>query len=165
MHWYVAQTKPNAERAALARIDNQGFKVYLPQKTKSSRLRHGGTLTRFEPLFPGYLFAAFDLDARWQAINYTRGVIGLLPEKAAPLPLPAGAVEELMAREDGGEFRWPSMVKIAAGARLRLESGPFWGHLGSCLERKGERIKMLIALLGQTIRVEASLSDVSVVEN
>ena len=76
--WYVAYTQPRNEKLALEHLVRQGFEVFCPQYRK--RRSHARRIDMVPaPLFPRYLFVAFDAsDPQWRAIRSTRGVIDLV---------------------------------------------------------------------------------------
>ncbi len=57
--WFAVNTQPLAEARAQRNLENQGFHTFMPRRRKM--LRHARKLTVVEaPLFPRYLFIAFD---------------------------------------------------------------------------------------------------------
>lgn len=141
--WYVAQTHPRHETVALAHLRRQRFNGFLPL-IKTAR----GVLS---PLFPGYLFVELDLCERWQAVNGTRGVRRLLGGEN-PLPVPVGYVEALEPRRAllGVQSAWE-----AGKTRLRMVGGQFMGFEGLYQATAGERVKILLQLLGRSVVVSA----------
>ena len=60
--WYVAQVKPNGFASAEANLDRQGFETFMPLRRKT--VRHARQMRDvLRPVFPGYLFIKFDLNA------------------------------------------------------------------------------------------------------
>lgn len=157
--WYVASTHPKAEAFAAAELKNQDFETYLPLKDERKIVRHKAVSVT-SPLFPSYLFVCFDRTAqRWRSINGTRGVQRLICSGLGdnPRPLPIGAVEDLQARQAAGEFGAREDRKrpiILAGQMLRILSGPFSDFEGICLLSKGQRVTVLISMLGRSSPTE-----------
>ena len=155
MRWYVAHTRPQAERQAVEQLRRQGFDVYLPCYRKLRRHARRREVVR-APLFPRYLFVAIDLDVqRWRSINGTLGVSHLICQGDRPAPVPEGVVERLRAREDGeGCVSLASLALFKRGARLRVLDGVFAGHSG-VYERltDAERVVLLLDLLGRRVKV------------
>jgi len=113
--WYVARSKPRAERLAAMAIEARGLTAYLPEW---SRRRRGGQVER-EPLFPGYLFVR--TDGRKDALLRARSapnVARLLGSPAGPEPVPDGLVEEIRVRCER-RAREP----FAKGERVRIKHG------------------------------------------
>jgi transcriptional antiterminator RfaH len=153
--WYVVQSHPHAESKAVSHLNRQGFETYLPIYQK--RRRHARrTETIATPLFPRYLFVAIDIAAqRWLSIQSTIGVSRLVCNGNAPASVPAGVVEALKYREDGnGFFVMDSRPQFAFGDTVRIIDGAFADCLGRFEGlRAGERVAVLLDLLGRKVRV------------
>jgi transcriptional antiterminator RfaH len=164
--WYAARTKPRQEVTAVVNLERQQFEVYAP-KISIERVREKRITVIREPLFPGYLLIRFALsDASWRSINSTRGVLSLLifGENGAPTPMPNGEVESIQAREKSGELFISEVRRIYRGDKVRLKFGPAADAIGKVVFTRGERIELLLNLLGRETRVKAPLHAVEVVE-
>jgi transcriptional antiterminator RfaH len=78
------------------------------------------------PLFPCYVFAQFDLRARYFDVKYMAGVQGIVSAGCDPLAVPIPVVEEIKRRGVNG------VVKIEpkgfeSGECVRIVEGPFRG--------------------------------------
>lgn len=150
--WYVVHTLPHREAAAQRHLGNQGFRTFLPLYSKTVRhaRRHDTVLA---PLFPRYLFLAFDLTRdKWRAINATHGVSTLIMQGDRPTPVRDGVIETLIASSSPlGAVQF--CRDIAPGERVRLVAGPFAGQLG-ILERldSAGRVQVLLEIMGAQIR-------------
>jgi len=142
--WYVVHTRPQQELRAETHLARQGFGTFVPRFERT--LRHGRQFrTSFSPLFPRYLFVRFDVGLdRWRCVNGTRGVRRLIMAAEVPLPVPIGAVEEMISSQ-GAE----AAIAFEAGAAIRVTIGPFSGLTGlvSRLDAGG-RVKVLLSILG-----------------
>lgn len=160
--WYVAQSQPHAERKAVWHLNRQGFETYLPVYQK--RRRHARrTETITTPLFPRYIFVAVDMAAqRWLSIQSTIGVSKLVCNGDVPAPVPAGVIDALKHREDeNGFFLFDNRPRFAPGDSVRIVDGAFAACLGLFEGlRDGERVAVLLDLLGRKVRVV--LDDLSV---
>ena len=128
--WFAVNTQPFAEARAQRNLENQGFRTFMPRRRKM--LRHARKLTAVEaPLFPRYLFIAFDPRRdQWRKINSTFGVSRLVMRGEAPHPVPDGVIEALIAvTVDGG------IVDLAAKIAGRQ---PGAGNGGSVCRPAGE---------------------------
>lgn len=149
--WYVVETQARAEARALDHLARQGYAAYLPRYRR--RRRHARrTEIVAAPLFPGYLFVRMDLGAtRWRAIRSTVGVRRLVCEGEAPLPVPAGVVEDIRAREDGdGLVPVADPAPFLPGESVRVTAGPLRDQVG-WFQRLAdrERVVVLLSLLGR----------------
>jgi transcriptional antiterminator RfaH len=158
--WYVARTKARSEIRADAGLRRQGFEVYLPQYGRRRRHARRTDVVR-APLFPGYLFLHMDLsNSRWSSVNGTVGVQSLLCHGRMPAAVPEGVVEELRARETrDGLVPLRSLMVLEQGERLRIVDGPLNDRVGVYEKMTGgERVVLLLQLLGREVRVVVPLS-------
>jgi transcriptional antiterminator RfaH len=158
-HWYLVQVKPNGYRLAERNLLRQGFACFQPMARATERRgAHFRPVSR--PLFPGYLFVAFDpARAPWRKINSTAGVARLLSLGNVPQEVPRGLVAELRARLDaGGHVILADNVEV--GDRVEIQSGPFAGFLGEVARLAPEaRAHLLVDLMGRRARVTAQLAE------
>lgn len=166
-HWFAVQVLTQYDRLAGKCIAELGFEVFAPQRESSTR-------DGKSPLFPGYLFAAFDLnDANWGRIMNALGVVRILgterrSEYPQPVPLRAGFVEGLRAyiQRLGGVLPRPPLptpVPLQPGQRVRVEEGPFAGYEVLVNADEGERVRILLDILGcsvLTLLPRAAISEV-----
>lgn len=152
MHrWYVVQTHPRREDEAERELANQGFETFLPQVMQRSRL--GLYLV---PFFPGYIFARFDRSSpKWNAINNTRHVIGLLPRKDNPLPVAAAVIDYLKSTADERLILRDAapLPMLTAGAPVRLIEGPLSDRRGVVLWSEARRVRLLLEMLGRNVEL------------
>jgi transcriptional antiterminator RfaH len=153
--WYVVQSHPHAESKAAAHLERQGFATYVPRFLK--RRRHARrTETVAAPFFPRYLFVAIDLTTQpWLSIRSTIGVSKLVSNGDMPTPVPLAVVEGLKRREDSNGFiEMNGRPSFAAGESVRVIDGAFADCLGLFEGlREGERVAVLLDLLGRKVRV------------
>ena len=157
--WYAAQLKPNAQGLATTNLRRQGFEVFHPVQ-RVTRRAGGAFRAALRPLFPGYLFVAFDpARAPWRKINSTAGVARLLSLGNVPQEVPRGLVAELRARIDAeGHVILADNVQV--GDRVEIQSGPFAGFLGEVARLAPEaRAHLLVDLMGRQTRVTAQLAE------
>jgi transcriptional antiterminator RfaH len=151
--WFVVYTHPHAEEKALANLRRQGYDGYLPACRRWRRHARRREIVR-RPLFPRYLFVAFDaMSTRWRPILSTAGVAGLVRQGDHPLAVPAGIVEQIRDGERTGRFdELAPVARLAAGALVRIKDGPFGeliGRLQSLAD--GDRVNVLLQLLGREV--------------
>ena len=158
-HWYLVQVKPNGYRLAERNLLRQGFTCFQPMARATERRgAHFRPVSR--PLFPGYLFVAFDpARAPWRKINSTAGVARLLSLGNVPQEVPRGLVAELRARLDaGGHVNIADNLEV--GDRVDIQSGPFAGFLGEVARLAPEaRAHLLVDLMGRQARFTAQLAE------
>jgi len=125
--WYLVRTKTGKERWVCDQLNarNAGTEVFLPL-LKSKAPRWGRMATSVGPLFPGYLFAKFDLQLEYFDIRYMSGVRGIVSAGTDPLAVPAAIVTEIRRRAVNDVIEIPD-EPFAAGERVRVVEGPFRG--------------------------------------
>jgi transcriptional antiterminator RfaH len=153
--WYVVQTHPHAENTAASHLLRQGFDTYLPRYAKTRRHARG-IETLAAPLFPRYLFVAFDLMAqRWRPIQSTFGVTSIVCNGNEPATLAESVITEIRGREDErGLIRLIRRPRLVPGDKIRVVAGTFSNCLGvfeGIADR--ERVAILLNMLGRQARV------------
>jgi transcriptional antiterminator RfaH len=145
-YWAVARTMLRREAFAASRLEAAGFEIFAPKIAERDRPA---------PLFPGYLFVA--IVDRWQTIDRTLGVIGLVKAGDHPARCPDAEIAKLRGQVDAaGLIRLrPSLEAFQPGARLRITGGPLCGvdaiYVGMTAR---QRELVLINLLGRQTPVE-----------
>jgi transcriptional antiterminator RfaH len=153
--WYVVQSQPHCERKAVWHLNRQGFETYLPVYQK--RRRHARRIeTISAPLFPRYIFVSVDMAVqRWLSIQSTVGVSRLVCNGDVPAAVPTGVVDALKRRQDQqGFFVFNRRPQFSPGDSVRIVDGAFTDCFGLFEGlRDGERVAVLLDLLGRKVRV------------
>lgn len=152
-NWLVVYTHPLAEAKALANLRQQGYDAYLPWCRRWRRHARRREIVR-RPLFPRYLFVAFDaMTTRWRPILSTVGVAGVIRQGELPVPVSDAVVDQIRDGERAGRFDDLSPVaRLAAGAFVRIKDGPFGDLIGRLQSlADGERVNVLLELLGREV--------------
>lgn len=122
--WFLAQLKPNSVRIAERNLKRQGFMTFLPLEDVTQP-RGGKFVTISKPLFPGYIFVAFDAGrGLWRKINSTRGVTKLVGFGREPAPVPPDLISQLMLRCDSTGNLLPHKL-LKPGDQVAITKGPF----------------------------------------
>lgn len=179
IRWHVLTVEGGRELAVAADLLKRGHDAYAPMETVWVAPRKPG----LRPLFPGYVFAALDPDAAerqaaarrqgevfaWRerllsamaSIEARPGVIGFVRFGSDVATVPAYVVETLRAAETRCAFdrtlrAYRRASRFAAGQAVRFASGP-WSGLTAVVERSaGDRVRLLLDILGRAARIEAS---------
>ena len=75
--WYVVHTQPRREHVAEANLRAVCPRLLCPRYRRRGIL-HGYVREIVRPLFPNYLFAAFDAGKDFRAVHYAHGVRGVV---------------------------------------------------------------------------------------
>lgn len=147
--WYVARY--SHAQVALLNLQLQNFDTWLPLE-EIETIVNGQVKTAFRPLFGPYLLVAFDMDVRgWASVNYTPGIVRLLPAHSdKPWPIPQPLVRELMHRETELSLdAAATLTDYAPGDLVDLASGPFAGLPAYFLEMNRNDLVVLLRLFGR----------------
>lgn len=164
-NWYAVQTKPRQEERVQQWLRHRSdLPVFLP---RLQRLRRRGArrVQIIEPLFPSYLFVQMRLEPDlWYAVKWTPGVRRIVSTGEIPTPVPTDVMRMLRERYEEREvIEWRPTYR--AGAPVRILHGPF-ASLEGILDRpssRGERVRVLLSLLGSTTPVEMDAADIEIV--
>lgn len=151
--WFLAQLKPNCASIAVKNLTRQGFKSFLPQEQVGKR-RGEKFVTVRQPLFPGYLFVAFDkTSGHWRKVNSTFGITRLVSFSNEPAQVPLELISQLMLRCDqSGKLLPPKLVK--PGDQVTITQGPFADFLGEVETiAPDRRVWVLMDIMGGKTRV------------
>ena len=151
--WYLAQIKPQAYRIAERNLHRQKIQTFLPVHSVTRKER-GRFVTRDVPLFPGYMFVAFDITSgALRRVNATLGVNRIVTVGDTPADIPRHVVEGLRQRcDDSGRLEVPETPSI--GEEVTLVTGPFADFVATVEKLDpDQRIWVLIDLLGRKTRL------------
>ena len=102
--WYIVMSHPQAERRAAQHLDRQGYQAYLPSSPSGGGTgwcARCGTPCRCRCSL-GIFSYRFDATRDpWRPVLHTLGVASLVRVGNLPIACPDGAVEALVATEDG----------------------------------------------------------------
>lgn len=120
--WFVAHTRPRAEKKLSTFCVEQGIEHQLPLY-RSVRKYRGKRLVFLKPLFPGYVFLRMPRAQR-QLLLQNRHVANLLdvPDEAEF----EQQLRDILAAVDSG-LEVEVAPEIRAGVRVRIRSGPLRG--------------------------------------
>ena len=161
MNWYILQTKPNAYATAYENLKRQGFDVFLPLTTKTTK-KNGKFLDIKIPLFPGYLFMGTSINPiPWKSINGTRGISKVVTLDGVYRPISTRFIEGLKQRcNENGIVQ--QLAEIASDDRAKIERGPFAEFICTVDDIQDDRRALvLIDILQQRIKTKVSLGDIS----
>jgi transcriptional antiterminator RfaH len=161
MQWYVVSTKPYQENHAALNLESVGVMTFCP-KIKQKKTLQGREHAVIAPLFPGYLFAKFDVQSQHRAVTYARGVRKLVSFGSAPATVDDLVVDSIKARLNDGCLVLPEPL-FEHGQVVRIQSGPLQG-LEAVFERQmsdQQRAVLLLKALAYQVRLVVPLRQVS----
>tara|TARA_R110001599_G_scaffold266200_1_gene466923 strand:- start:2084 stop:2596 length:513 start_codon:yes stop_codon:yes gene_type:complete len=151
--WFLAQLKPNCADIADKNLKRQGFKSFLPLE-EQTRQHNGKFITVMRPLFPGYIFVAFDVThGLWRAVKSTYGITRLVSFGKDPAAVPPDLVSQLISSCDySGKLLPPSILK--PGDQVTMTKGPFTNFAAEVIKLAPDRrVWVLMEIMGATTRV------------
>ena len=151
--WWAVYTLARREKDFMRRLRKLEIPFYSPLVRKKQRSAGGRVRVSQVPLFTGYVFFRGDQDRRYQAL--TTNCIS----QCLPVPNPEELVRDLknLRRLIGSDRPLTGEIRLEAGAKVRIRSGPLLGLEGTVLKRHGqERLLVAVGFLqqGASIQIE-----------
>jgi transcriptional antiterminator RfaH len=150
--WYAVKCKPRQERVASTNLGRAGIPIFFPQIKESRKIKQRLVLTS-EPLFPGYLFAKFDVRCEYRLVKYARGVHGIVSFGMSPAVVDDELIQAIRERLDNQPTNEANPFN--AGQVVKIQSGPLHG-MEAIFERPIPPYQRAVLLL-RTISFRAKL--------
>jgi transcriptional antiterminator NusG len=153
--WYAIHTCSRHEAKVQSALEQKNLETFLPRVTVPSRRRDRKLLIEV-PLFPGYLFVRTELDIRtYYQIVTAGGVVRLLGQKGAPLPVPQEKIDSIKIIVASEHLYYPWKF-LESGRQVRVVEGPLAGAIGVILTRKEKKSRLVVAveLFQRSVAVE-----------
>lgn len=142
--WYAVSTKSRCEDFARASLDRLGVEVFFPMLRERKAL-HGKCCLRTSPLFPGYLFAKFDVASQLRAVTYARGVKSIVTFGSGSSMVDESIVQAIRSKTTDGVLEL-SVSRFSHGQVVRIQDGPLCG-LDAVFEKKLDGTSRVVLLL------------------
>jgi len=161
-YWYCVRSKPKSEHLAASHLERTGgFEVFCPRIRYQKPTRRG-KVWFVEALFPGYLFARFDLAADLRRVQATAAVTGVLHFSDFFPSIASATIAEMRAEIGEDE---PRKIEggINEGDEVLITEGAMKGLsvLVTKLVPGQERVRILMEWLGQEREAEIALHSVA----
>jgi transcriptional antiterminator RfaH len=145
--WYAIQTRLRQEDRADNNLRAWQVETFCPKLRTQRRNPFGGRRPMIvnEHLFPGYIFARFDVRVALHKISFTRGVKSVVSLGSAPTPVDDGVISLIKSRLSGEANGDGPLFK--KGVRVQVVDGPL-KNLEGIFEREipgAERVQILLA--------------------
>jgi len=150
--WYALHVRPRFESLVELQLEGKGYEVFLP--TYESKRRWSDRVkTVVQPLFPGYVFCQFNIEARLP-ILVTPGVNSIIGVGKTPVPVDKDEILAIRSVINSGIATCPCDY-IQDGESVRVESGPLEGLVGIVQRSKSsDRLIVSLTLLMRSVSVE-----------
>lgn len=156
--WYALRVKPRFEKLVETHLESKGYETFLP--TYISRNRWSDRVKEVRlPLFAGYTFCRFDINARLP-ILITPGVQFVVGMGRTPLAVDEAEIEAVrqVVKSGNNVCPWPY---IRVGQTVEIERGSLQGLRGLVLRTKSEtRLVVSVSLLMRSVAVEIDYENV-----
>ena len=159
--WYCLRSQPKHEHIAAAHLRIlEGVTVFCP-RIRFKRVTRQGSVWVTEAMFPGYLFAHFELAEMHRQVRYAHGVSGIVRFADRYPTIDEGALEQLRAHTGHSEVKELS-YKLSQGDDVRIVEGAFAGLEAVVVQvlPAKERVKILMDFLGRKIEAEVEHASV-----
>ena len=159
--WYCLRSQQKQEHIAAAHVRMvEGVLVFCP-RIRFKRLTRQGLVWVTEAMFPGYLFARFDLWEKHRQVRYAHSVSGIV-QFGGRYPIIEDSVMAFLRDQTGDSETKVLTYQLAEGDQVKITGGAFTGLeavVTQILSAK-ERVKILMDFLGRRIEAEVERSSV-----
>jgi transcription antitermination factor NusG len=160
MDWNVLHLKPRTEKKVAEICARHNLPHYLPLR-RSLRIYPRRRVVFEVPLFPGYLFAAYDASQRATLFRGNYIVRVLKPESQMRLLRQLVQVRRLLRADP----ELDTIDPITCGDPVRIKTGPFAGFKGIVVRIKNKPDRRLVVLNIELVgRAVAAETDARFVE-
>ncbi len=154
--WYACRTRARAEKRAARLLAGNSVESYLPVVEQLRQWSDRKKRVAF-PLFPGYVFARFDLRKTYEVLN-TPGIVTIVRANGYPTPVrdeELEAVRILVTGVKAGEAMPRPVETVTVEQKVIATRGVFAGMRGVLLEERGRtRVVVRLSVLCQAVSVE-----------
>jgi len=156
--WYAVWTRSRHEQVVRSQLEERHVVAFLPTLTRWSRWKDRRKQI-VVPLFPGYVFARFELPQRLTVLR-TPGVVSIVSFNGEPAPVPDHEIDAIR-RLIASTLPYDPCPMIRTGAMVEVIHGPLKGVVGR-LTRKGSQARLVLSveLIGRAVSVQVDAADV-----
>jgi transcriptional antiterminator RfaH len=159
--WYCLRAQPKHEHIAAAHLRLlKEVTVFCP-RIRFKRATRQGLAWVTEAMFPGYLFARFELGEMHRQVGYAHGVSGIVRFGYRYPTIDEGALVQLQDHTGGTEVKEVD-YRLSQGDEVKIAEGAFAGLeavVTQVLSAK-QRVKVLMDFLGRKMEAEVEHSTV-----
>jgi len=159
--WYCLRSQSKHEHIAAAHVRMlEGVTVFCP-RIRFKRPTRQGLVWVTEAMFPGYLFAHFDLEEKHRQVRYAHCIIGIVQFGNRYPIVEEGALTLLRDQTGVAEVK-ELTYELSQGDQVKIVGGVFAGLeavVTQILSAK-ERVKVLMDFLGRQTEAEVERSSV-----
>jgi len=154
--WYACRTRARAEKQVNRMLRLRGVESYLPLLEQVRQWTDRRKRVGF-PLFPGYLFARFNVGTTHEVLR-TPGVVDIIRHDGSPAPVrdeELDSIRILVAGVNAGGSPPEPVEFLHEGQEVIVTEGPFSGIRGTLIEdRSRARVVIRLSALRRALSVE-----------
>jgi transcriptional antiterminator RfaH len=147
--WYLIRTRQHKEPLVHATLLNHATESFLPL-LRDKQVWWGKESSQLVPLFPGYVFAHFDIQTSLYSIQRTHGVVGVICAGSEPCEVPEFVIHEIKERQRNGIIELPDKA-YRSGQKVQIIGGPLMG-IKAVFEKYlsgADRVAVILKLIGE----------------
>ena len=158
--WFAVQVKCRYEERIASILTDKGYGALsatakIPFRTSKSGYGES------RALFPGYIFACFDVTRRLPVLT-TPGVQAIVGYGRVPVPVAPDEITAIRQVLESGQFVEPCPF-LKVGDRVEVTAGPLKGMEGILVQQRSAcRVVLSVSLIQRSIRVEVPQSALTV---
>ena len=161
MFWYVVKCKPHQERVAESHLKRTGIITFYPQIKEPKIVRRRRQIC-INALFPGYLFAQFNVEHDYRLVIYSRGVHRVVSFGPTPAVVDEELIQAIKDRLCNDYVTIPEDA-FRPGQMVRIQHGPLRGMEG-IFERQMpgyQRAVLLLRAISYQAKVVVDLENIA----
>lgn len=156
--WYAIRTRSRHEKKVAQQLAGRGVEPFLPLVKRWSRWKDRRRWVEF-PLFPGYCFGRFALEARGLVLRAV-GVVGVVGRHGVAEPVPEEEIEAVR-RVVLGPLPYDPCPELTPGRPVEVVRGPLMGVRGLLVRKDAKaRLVVLVNAIRQGASLEIDAADV-----
>ena len=150
--WYALKVRPRFERSVVTHLQSRGYDPFLP--SYAVKRQWSDRVKSIElPLFPGYVFCQFDINARFPIVT-TPGVSFVVGIGRVPEPIAQTEIDSIRSVIASG-LHYEPYPYLSQGQLVQVERGALTGLIGLITDLKsGSRLIISINLLKRSVSTE-----------
>jgi transcriptional antiterminator RfaH len=161
LSWFCVRSRTRQEHIAAAGLRRVGIEVMNP-RIRFRRVTARGPIWVIESMFPGYVFARFNLKRSLDSVRYSFGVAGVVHFGIFWPVVPEDTIETLRTVVGEEEVRLVEPA-LNVGDEVEVATGAFSGFHGvvTRIMPARDRVAVLLDFLGRQTTVELPLGGIS----
>ena len=160
MSWHVLYLRPRSEKKVAELCEARGLEYYLPLRSET-KIYQRRKVTVDMPMFPGYIFVAFEPEDRVHLLQTNHVITILVPPSEAVLVHQLEQIRQALAID-------PTLGTVEAlreGRRVRIRGGAFMGIEGVIASTRGSgKVRLNVELIGQAVALDIDRDYVELVD-